>query len=516
MNGSVDVERARYTNAPLNRSNWRQPTIAACVGCFIAIAVAIVLTSCSVRAATPIPLQQTTDGDAAQASPPAASDEEPAVEVAEQIQVAPLNSDEQIENRLQQIMQATGWFEHPSVEVDRGVVFLGGTADTANHQQWAEATAMKTSDVVAVVNRIEVAEKPLWNFEPALVSLEELGRESIAVLPLVVIAVIIGLLSYFIALTASRFCRWFMNSRVESQLLRQVSGNVVAVLVFIIGLYVALRVSGLTRLAVTVLGGTGLVGLALGFAFRDIAENYLASILISLHRPFRVGDLIEVEGVKGLVRKVTTRGTILNTLDGNQIQMPNSTVYKGKITNYTATPLIRKDFLVGVGFDDSIGDAQQVLMDVLSKHVAVVDDPAPIVVVESLGSATVNLRVYYWFDQTRHSVLKVGSSVIRQAKRKLTDAGITMPDEARELVFPQGVPVQMLSSPSAGKEIAGTLEGQLADAAPQTAESAAFRTDLEPEPTTSAGEGDLGTEQDEVLRATDNDETIEGEANLIG
>ncbi|MCC9600298.1 mechanosensitive ion channel [Stieleria sp. JC731] len=418
------------------------------------------------------------------------------VDVADKVEVDPVNSDERIEKRLQEIMEATGWFDSPSVDVDRGVAFLKGTADSKKHQAWAEATAMNTADVVAVVNRVGVAEQPLWNLAPAVASLKQLGRETTGILPLILIALVIGILSYYVALVSAKLTRWITQNRIDSRLLRQVAGNVVAVIIFIIGMYIALRVSGLTRLAVTLLGGTGLVGLALGFAFRDIAENYLASILISLNHPFRVGDLIEVEGAMGYVRKVTTRGTVLNTLEGNQIQLPNSTVYKGKITNYTATPLSRRDFKVGIGFDDSIVEAQEIIMGVLVAHETVVDDPAPLVIVDSLGSATVNLHVLYWFDQTKHSALKVSSSVIRQVKQQLTEAKITMPDEARELVFPQGVPVQM-------------LEGEIHSPPPEKPKS------NEPEPTVSSGEGNLATEQGEVMRATENDATIDDEANLI-
>ncbi|WDQ15003.1 mechanosensitive ion channel family protein [Rhodopirellula sp. P2] len=439
----------------------------------------------------------TADDVAAEVTGGEAESAKKTVQVADEVQVDPVNSDQRIESRLQEIMEATGWFNQPKVKVDRGVAFLSGTSDTKSHREWAEATAIKTSDVVAVVNRLQVAELPLWNFAPAMASLRQLGREATGVLPLVLVAIAVTILAYFFARAGAGLTRWFTRSRIESSLLRQVAGNVVAVLIFIIGTYVALRVSGLTRLAVTVLGGTGLIGLALGFAFRDIAENYLASILLSLNHPFRVGDLIEVEGAKGFVRKVTTRGTVLNTLEGNQIQMPNSTVFKGKIINYTATPLSRQDFTVGIGFEDSIVEAQEIVMSVLNDHVGVVDDPAAIAIVESLGSATVNLRVYYWFDQTTHSPLKVSSSVIRLVKQKLTEAGISMPDEARELVFPRGVPVQMMEElPSAPP------------APPEKSPSVA-------EPTTSVGEGDLGPEQGEVLRATEDDETVEGEANLI-
>ncbi len=428
----------------------------------------------------------------------AADEDDEQVDVAADVQVAPVNSDERIRNRLQEIMEATGWFLAPRVTVDRGVVFLEGIADDEKHQQWAGATAMKTSDVVAVVNRIDVTDPPFWNVTPAIESLKQLVRETTAVLPLLVVAAIVIVLSYFLAAAAARLTRWTTENRIENKLLRQVAGNFVGVILFIIGVYIALRVSGLTRLAVTLLGGTGLVGLALGFAFRDIAENYLASILMSLNRPFRVGDLIEVEGAKGFVRTVTTRGTVLNTLEGNQIQMPNSTVYKGKIVNYTATPLSRLDFAVGIGFDDSIIEAQQIIMTVLGEHPAVVTDPPPIVIVDSLGSATVNLNVLYWFDQTKHSPLKVGSSVIRQVKQQLTDAKITMPDEARELVFPKGVPVQMID-PSHQSVTPDEPSPE-----PST-----------PQPTSTNGEGGLKTEQSEIMRATDNDETVNDKANLI-
>ncbi len=430
------------------------------------------------------------------------------VVVADEVQVDPVNSDDKIEYRLQEIMQATGWFKSPEVQVDRGVAFLSGQADSQKHHQWAEATAMNTSDVVAVVNRMTIAEKPLWNFAPAIESLKELGREFTAVLPLVLIALVVAALSYYVAVASAQLIRWLTKTRIESGLLRQVSGNVVAVFVFIVGIYIALRVSGLTRLAVTLLGGTGLVGLALGFAFRDIAENYLASILISLNHPFRVGDLIEVEGAKGYVRKVTTRGTVLNTLEGNQIQLPNSTVYKGKITNFTATPLSRKDFTVGIGFEDSITKAQGIMMKVLLDHAAVVAEPEPLVIVESLGAATVNMRVFYWFDQSKHSPLKVSSSVIRLAKQELTRAEITMPDEAREIVFPKGVPVQIIEASARPSQ-----EPPRAEVVPSETKMPAVVAEDESE--ASVGEGDLSSEQGDVMRATANDAIIEKEANLI-
>ncbi|KAA5542626.1 mechanosensitive ion channel [Roseiconus nitratireducens] len=433
--------------------------------------------------------------------PPSAaeSDTEAAPNVAQKVEINPNTSDPQIANRLSEIFQATGWYDDLDIHVDRGVVFLEGVADTAAHREWAEATAMKTTDVVAAVNKIRVAEQPLWNFAPALESMRQLRAETIRILPLVLVGMVIVVLSYFVARLAARATRSLANRRVDNKLLRQVTGNVVGVLIFIVGAYIALRVSGLTRLAVTLLGGTGLVGLALGFAFRDIAENYLASILISLNQPFRVGDLIEVDGSQGFVRKVTTRGTILNTLEGNQIQIPNSTVYKNKVLNYTATPLMRLSFKVGIGYEDSVADVQELIMDVFRKHVAVTEDPAPLVLVDSLGSATVNLVCYFWFDRSQHSPLKVGSSVIRTVKQVLMASGVSMPDEARELVFPDGVPVRMLEASTETKPV------------PQPPRPSSFPR----EESVSEGEGDLSNEQAEVMKVTEDDQTVAGKENLI-
>jgi small-conductance mechanosensitive channel len=193
-----------------------------------------------------------------------------------------------------------------------------------------------------------------------------------------------------------------------------------------------------------VVGGTGLIGLVVGIAFRDITENFLASLFLSLQQPFREGDLVEVAGITGFVQRLTSRTTVLMTPDGNQVQVPNSTVFRSTLRNFTSNPNRRDDFLVGIGYDDSIAFAQEIALKVLAEHPAVLTEPEPMVLVENLGPATVNLRVYFWLDGGRHSLLKVKSSVIRLVKRAFQDAGISMPDEAREVTFPDGVPVRML------------------------------------------------------------------------
>ncbi len=161
-----------------------------------------------------------------------------------------------------------------------------------------------------------------------------------------------------------------------------------------------------------------------GFAFRNIAENFLASILLSMSQPFRAGDVVQIGEETGVVQKVTTRGTLLMSFEGNHIQIPNGTVYTSVIRNLTANPNMRLKFhRAGLRLRRRRG--RQRVLDALS-HPAVLRDPEPMVLLDELGASTVNLKVYFWCDGVANSKLKVRSSVIRLVKRAVEDAGLTM------------------------------------------------------------------------------------------
>ena len=226
-------------------------------------------------------------------------------------------------------------------------------------------------------------------------------------------------------------------------MLRSLIARLVAIPVLVIGIYLVFSVSGLGSLATTLIGGTGLVGLIIGIAFRDITENFLASILLSIQRPFILGDMIKVLDYTGMVEAMTTRGTVLITLDGNHVQIPNTIIYKEPITNLSANPNVRQSFTVGIGYDASISQVQGLVLAWLDEHAAVLKDPEPLILAEQLAPSTINLGIYFWINTRTHSAVKVRSSVIRAVKSKLIEAGISMPDDAREIIFPQGITVHM-------------------------------------------------------------------------
>lgn len=377
-------------------------------------------------------------------APPASDEQEDKVAPPPaRIDVKPQANDEEIRRRLLEVLVATGWYVDPQVRVQNGVVFLSGRARSAEIKGWAGDLARNTQDVAAVANQLELVERPFFDAEPVIARLSSLHRDILIALPFVVLALLVIALSIGAGVLVTRTSRRLLRARLESRLLRNVVAGAVGGLVFVAGVYVILRVSGLTQLALTLLGGTGLLGLVLGIAFRDISENFLASIFLSVQRPFMTGDLIEVSAVTGYVQQLNMRVTVLMTLEGNLVQIPNSTVYKSIVRNYTANTNRREDFVVGIGYDDSISEAQEIALGVLLSHPAVLKTPEPQVLADGLGRATIELRVYFWINGREHSWLKVRSSVLRLVKRAFQRKGISMPDEAREVLFPKGLAITL-------------------------------------------------------------------------
>lgn len=418
----------------------------------------------------------------------------------EPIKVKPDSSDQAIDTRLTRILEATGWFGAIAVEVKEGVVFLEGQTDSPDYRIWAGNLAGKISDVVAVVNRIQVTERSPWDFSPAVIELEALLMLSVQRIPRLVVGLVVFLLTGVTAWLVGMGTKKIFIRRLNL-LLGEVAARVSSIFVFLLGLYLVLQVVGLSRLAATVLGGTGLIGLVAGIAFRDILENYLSSILISLHNPFRLGDLVEVAGHTGLVQRVTTRGTVLMNPDGNHVQIPNTIIYKSIIRNYTANPTRREMFEVGIGFENRISQAQELAKEVLNGHTAVLGEPEALVLVDRLGSATVNLKVFFWYDGTVYNGAKVKSSLIRLVKRAYEAHGISMPDEAREVLFPEGISVRMLEN--------------LAAEQPEGLQRPLPQPVLEPATLSSETEGNLVSEDEQLQEQARKSRIPEEGKNLL-
>jgi small conductance mechanosensitive channel len=360
-----------------------------------------------------------------------------------QVDVTPAAEDEQIRDRLSGILSATGWFTDTEVDVNEGVVFLRGTTDSGEYKRWAGDLARNTQDVAAVVNQIVVTEPDIWDYEPAFTGVRDLWHSIMRALPFWIFGIVVLILFWGISTLTAGAMRAYLRNGKLNPLLQDITAKTVAVIVFLLGIYVVFHVADLTNVALTVLGGTGLLGIILGIAFRDITENFLASIFLSLQNPFHAGDFVDINGSAGIVQRLTIRATILMTLDGNHMQIPNSVVFKSVILNYTSNPNQRTQFVIGIGYDTSITTAQDIGSKILADHPAVLSEPEPWVLVDELAASTINMKFYFWVDGSMHNILKVKSSVLRLVKSAYQKHRISMPDESREMVFPEGVTIQM-------------------------------------------------------------------------
>lgn len=410
-------------------------------------------------------------------------------------------SDDAVRNRIRSILHASEWFEDISVHNNSGIVTLQGSTIRDEHKDWAENIAYRTEDVIAVVNKIQVVNPDPWSLAPVADQTQALFQQGLRRVPQWIVSLLILVLSVFLAKRLVATARRLLTRRVDSIMLRSLIARLVAIPVLVIGVYLVFSVSGLGSLATTLIGGTGLVGLIIGIAFRDITENFLASVLLSIQRPFVLGDMIRVLDYTGMVEAMTTRGTVLMTLDGNHVQIPNTIIYKEPITNLSANPNLRQSFTVGIGYDASISKVQSLVLAWLDEHPAVLKDPEPLILAEQLGSSSVVIGIYFWVNTRTHSAPKVRSSVIRSVKSKLMESGVSMPDDAREIIFPQGIAVHMNEPQSL------TAEN------PQTRSPASAEADEQCLATPA--EGQLASEEGMLKQQARNGTLGENETNLL-
>jgi small-conductance mechanosensitive channel len=226
-----------------------------------------------------------------------------------------------------------------------------------------------------------------------------------------------------------------VHGLTQSPLVLVVIRRTIRFIILMFGLYLFLRLAGLTEFAVAIISTTGLAGLIVGFAFKDIAENFISSLLISVQKPFRIGDLLTIDTHMGVVNQVTSRATTLVDFDGNHIQIPNAIVYKSVVKNFTANPKMRTKVTFGIGYDASVSQAQTIIKEQLKQHQTILIEPAPQVLVANLGSSTVNIDVYFWVNSKKTSVLKIKSLMQKHVLEALLQAEISMPDDARERIL---------------------------------------------------------------------------------
>ena len=258
--------------------------------------------------------------------------------------------------------------------------------------------------------------------------LAALGGETIARLPIIAVAVVVFFIFYFVA----RFVRsmvYRLSRRYQhGHSAGLVFGRIAQAGIITLGVLVALVISVPTFQAGDLVGFLGVGSIAVGFAFRDILQNFLAGILILLTQPFRIGDQIVVEGYEGTVEEIQTRATFLKTYDGRRVVIPNADLFTNSVTVNTAFPHRRIEQTVGIGYGDDIATARRLIVEAMRETDGVLADPAPDAIVVGFGASSVDLRARWWVEPPQKiSALNVQDRVLEAIKRRLNENGIDLP-----------------------------------------------------------------------------------------
>lgn len=344
------------------------------------------------------------------------------------------NADARIAARLREIFSNVPSLAEVEVAVSEGVVALSGSAPDAEALARAEAIAIGVEGVVTVENEIE--RDVSVDLEEGIGGLGEKLRDILRLLPLAGMALLVALLVIGLGyLLASRSGLW--QKLAPNTFLAELIASAIRFVAVIAGVVIGLDMVGAGALMGAVLGGAGVVGIALGFAMRDTVENYVASLMLSLRQPFRANDHVVIDAHEGRVIRLTSRATVLMTLDGNHLRIPNGQVFRAVILNYTRNPQRRFDFVLGVDADDDAEAARQLGRDTLRGLDFILDNPAAEVRITEVGDSSVMLRFLGWIDQRKADWHKAKTHAIAACKVALEDAGFALPEPIYRLRFDQ-------------------------------------------------------------------------------
>ena len=273
------------------------------------------------------------------------------------------------------------------------------------------------------------------DIDNAVKQIQTLANDLITLLPnLVLGAVILGL-----AILLSRYAAGLVGSLArragQARGVGLLLGRIAQYVVVILGILVALSTVFPSFKARDLIQVLGIGGVAIGFAFKDIFQNFLAGIIILISRPFRIGDQIIVKGFEGTVEDIQTRATILRTYDNRTVVIPNTVLFTEEVTVLTASENRRSEYDVSVGYSDDIPAAKAVILAALSGMETILKEPAPDVLTVGLDDSWVSLRVRWWTGPQRAKVLAAQDEVLSALVRALPDAGIDIPFPIRTVLY---------------------------------------------------------------------------------
>ncbi|HEY9297835.1 MAG TPA: mechanosensitive ion channel family protein, partial [Phormidium sp.] len=266
--------------------------------------------------------------------------------------------------------------------------------------------------------------------------LQSMINDFLVLLPSIVLAIVVFFIFFFVGRAVKRLVRNLTRNRRQARNLGLVLGRLAQGAIVLVGLFVALSIVIPSLKANDLVQLLGISGVAIGFAFRDILQNFLAGILILLTEPFQINDQIVFKDFEGTVENIETRATTIRTYDGRRIVIPNSELFTNSVLVNTAFENRRLEYDIGIGYGDDIDRAKQLILEAMHEIQDVLKEPAPDAIVVDLAESTVNIRARWWIQPPRKAdTLDLQDKVLTGIKNKLTANGIDLPFPTQQILF---------------------------------------------------------------------------------
>ncbi len=276
--------------------------------------------------------------------------------------------------------------------------------------------------------------------------------------PRIGLAILISVIGIFIVNWLTSLFKIRVKRKSYDLLMSTFLAKAVKVILIICVFLFTLQVAGLSGIAGAILATAGASAVVLGFAFKDIVENFLAGIILAFNRPFHVNDTVQIENVFGKVNSMEFRYTKIATFDSRNVYIPNADVLTKPVFNYTEDGFYRADFVVGIAYENDIEKAKAIIISCFDEDEDIVKDELHVnfVAEDELAASTVNLKVYFWVttEDFRRGTLQTRGRLIRKVKTKLEENGFNLPANITELKFYDASnPISVTSAPkkNAGK-----------------------------------------------------------------
>lgn len=261
-------------------------------------------------------------------------------------------------------------------------------------------------------------------------------EQFVNVAPRFVFGVGVFLLLYVVIGWVKRLTQTRLFSRMDDPLLAKFLGRILKVLLTFAAFMVALQIIGLTGIVTGLFTGASVSALIIGFAFKDVGENFIAGIMLAFNRPFRVGDYVELDGQRGKVVALNLRDTQIKSYDGRDIFIPNAGIVKNPVVNYTIDGFLRKEFTIGIDYGSDVSESIRLILDTLDGIDGILkEERKPSVAVQELGASSINLTVYFWYDtfDPKINVVQITNRAVDAVVERLTSAGVYLPGDVIEL-----------------------------------------------------------------------------------